>query len=77
MDVLRQRGDFIEYPQGTPPPPNEDQDVLTVAEGGENGIARMYRFYPEEFPQIYKKRDERAVATRRAVTEIVQIVAGK
>ena len=62
IELLRERGDYIEYPKESHPPP-EGPGVMTAAEKAENGMMRIFYFHEDEFPEPFaKKRAIRAEA---------------
>jgi len=74
MELLRTRGDYVEYAKDEPFIGVEG--VLSAGEEIENGGVRLFYLYPEEFPKVYAAKQERDAVPETAVRKLLKILAG-
>ena len=73
MEVMRQSGTYVEYAPGESYQIFEG--VLSAGEETEDGRMRLFYFFPEEFPGIYAKKDEKKKVAELAVRRLLSLVA--
>jgi len=71
MEKMRAAGSFVEYGQGERPV--AVSGVFTSGEETEERGMRLYYFYPEEFPGIYQKRQDKRIIVETAVRRLLSL----
>lgn len=74
IEVLRERGDYVQYKKGeryeTTP------GTLSAGEETEDGGVRMFYLHPDEFQDVYTRKIEHAKALEHSVRRILARVRG-
>ena len=73
-DVLRERGEFVDYAPGETY--HREPGVITHGEDLGDAGMRIFYLFPEEFPDIYDLEAERRRAPARGIREVLAIVNG-
>lgn len=70
VEDLTERGEFLEYAETDPPPPSP-AGIVTVGEQTRDGTIRFFALGPEEFPDIYERRETRGVVSANAIHSLL------
>jgi hypothetical protein len=72
MERMREQGAFVSYARDEMVPP--DKGTITAGEVGENGAMRLYYFYPEQYPDIYQRKQAIKAACEVAIREVLSLL---
>lgn len=69
MEAMRNDGYYVELGQGEYPEPVAG--VLSAGELTEDKKLRIFYYYPDEFPDLYKKKEEKKKVAERALRRLI------
>jgi hypothetical protein len=72
MEMMRERGAFIQYAPGAKV--EGSKGIITAGESSEDGGMRLYRYYPEEFPDIYDRKREIEAACEISLRQVLSLL---